>query len=219
MEYETDSVPSLEKYAIVQFKKGCVFYSSSLHGQIRRTVNDTVLSFGESVPYCFHNWVIDSQDTDPAYNSDPEYGRSYFARWNRPGSYDRRTQKYYGIEKPQLPIVYMTDYPSGAFFSKSGAKNTMLEFKTCIYKASDVPVVTRRDEVNFAKPLNCFEWQNVYLYDFKTAMFQTDLAAAPRLEEPVTRVVNYRLPIFVALLLILATITFLSFQNPSRQLH
>ena len=28
MEYETDSVAALEKYAIVQFKKGCVFDSS-----------------------------------------------------------------------------------------------------------------------------------------------------------------------------------------------
>ena len=27
MEYQTDSVDALEKYAIVQFKKGCVFYS------------------------------------------------------------------------------------------------------------------------------------------------------------------------------------------------
>src|SRR5829696_5211966 len=32
MEYQTDSVAALEKYAIVQFKKGCGFYSSKTRG-------------------------------------------------------------------------------------------------------------------------------------------------------------------------------------------
>ncbi len=220
MEYETDSIPALEKYVIVQFKKGCVFYSSkSADGQVRTIINDTVLSFDESVPYCFRNWVIDSQDSDPAYNSDPEYGRTYLARWNEPGSYDTRTQKYYGVEKPPVPIVYMTDYPSGAFIAKSGVKNTALEFKTCIYKASEVPTVTRREDVNFAKPLNCFDWQNVYLYDFKTDTFKKDLIAARTLEEPAPRLVNYRLPIFIALTLILAIITFLSLGYPTTKLQ
>ncbi|MBM4297511.1 MAG: hypothetical protein FJ143_07195, partial [Deltaproteobacteria bacterium] len=140
MEYETDTVAALEKYAIVQFKRGCVFYTSeAAPGVIKRSINNTVLSFGESVPYCFRNWIIDSQDTDPAYNSDPEHGRIYLARWNRPGSYDNKTQRYYGKQKPNRPVVYMTDYPSGAFVRASGVKNTALEFKTCIYRAGDVP--------------------------------------------------------------------------------
>src|SRR5512147_1811320 len=43
MEYETDSVAALEKYAIVQFKKGCVFNSyQSQGGQIRRNITDKV---------------------------------------------------------------------------------------------------------------------------------------------------------------------------------
>src|SRR5919106_707793 len=96
MEYETDSVDALEKYAIVQFKKGCVFYSSKdRESKIKRNVGDTVPSFGENIPYCFRQWVIDSQDSDPAYNSDPEHGRFYLLRWNKPGSHDDRTQKYY----------------------------------------------------------------------------------------------------------------------------
>ena len=85
MEYETDSVAALEKYVIVQFKKGCVFDTAkNREGKIRRIVADTVASFGEQIPFCFRQWVIDSQDTDPAYNSDPDYGRFYFCAGTNP---------------------------------------------------------------------------------------------------------------------------------------
>jgi hypothetical protein len=209
MEYETDSLAALEKYAIVQFKKGCVFYSSrNAEGRIERNVGDTVTSFGENIPYCFPHWVIDSQDADPAYNSDPEQGRFHLLRWNKPGSYDRRTQKYYGAEKPTEPVVYMTDYPAGAFVTEMGVKNVALEFRTCIYKAGDVPAQTRRDNTAFAKAIACFEWQNVYVYDFAAQRFQTDLASVPQWEEPSTIANLYLLGIFLTLFIALALIGF-----------
>lgn len=210
MEYETDSVAALEKYAIVQFKRGCVFYSSeNSDGQIRRTVSDTVPSFGEDIPFCFPGWVIDSQDTDPAYNSDPEYGRFYLLRWNQAGSYDHRTHKFYGAEKPKIPVVYMADYPAGAFVTGTGVKNVALEFKTCIYKANDVPAAARREDIYFARAITCFEWQNVYVYDFDQGRFQTDLAYAPKWQEPYMRVNVYLVVLFVTLLIGLALLTFL----------
>jgi hypothetical protein len=209
MEYETDSVDALEKYAIVQFKKGCVFDSSkNSEGEINRSVGDTAPSFGENIPFCFPEWVIDSQDTDPAYNSDPENGRFYLLRWNKPGSYDGRTEKYYGAEKPKIPVVYMADYPAGAFVTGTGARNVALEFKTCIYKARDVPAETRRDNIAFAKPITCFEWQNVYVYDFAAERFQTDLAYAPKWEEPYMLVNAYLLAVFATLFIALALVTF-----------
>ena len=209
MEYETDSVDALEKYAIVQFTKGCVFYSSKNgEGKINRSVGDTVPSFGEDIPYCFPEWVIDSQDTDPAYNSDPEYGRFYLLRWNKPGSYEYPNHKYYGAEKPKIPVVYMADYPTGALVTGTGVKNVALEFNTCIYKASKVPAETRRDDIDFAKPITCFEWQNVYVYDFDKGRFQTDLAYAPKWGEPYMRVKVYLLVIFVTLFIVLALVTF-----------
>ncbi|MEX0806436.1 MAG: hypothetical protein WD688_24435 [Candidatus Binatia bacterium] len=209
MEYETASVDALEKYAIVQFKKGCVFYSSkNTRGKIQRNVGDKVPSFGENIPFCFPQWVIDSQDTDPAYNSDPEYGRFYLLRWNKPGSYDHRTEKYYGAQKPKVPFVYMADHPAGAFVTGTGVKNVALEFNTCIYKASDVPAETRRDDIDFARPVTCLEWQNVYVYDFDNGRFQTDLAYVPRWEEPDMRDNVYLLVIFVTLFIALALITF-----------
>jgi hypothetical protein len=220
MEYETDAVDALEKYAIVQFVKGCVFYSSKNgEGKINRNITDIVPSFGEDIPLCFPEWVIDSQDTDPVYNSNPEYGRFHLLRWNTPGSYDSRTQKFYGIEKPKHPVVYMADYPSGAFVAPTGVKNAALEFNTCIYRARDVPVVTRRDEIHFAKPITCFEWQNIYVYDFAKGRFQANWEDAPGREEPSMHVKVYLLIIFVTLFIALAVATFSCFGKVLRQLE
>jgi hypothetical protein len=201
MEYETDSVDAIEKYAVVQFVRGCVFNSSKNgEGKIDRNAGYVVPSFGEDVSYCFRQWVIDSQDTDPAYNSDPEQGRFYLLRWNKPGSYDSQTHKFYGAEKPALPVVYMTDYPAGAFVTATGVKNAALNFKTCIYRASDVPAETRREDVNFATPITCFEWQNVYVYDFAKAQFGTHFADWPGQEAPSARM-NVALAVIVVALL------------------
>ena len=220
MEYETDSVAALEKYAIVQFKKGCVFeFSANRQGKIQRNVSDTVTSFGENITFCFPRWVIDSQDSDPAYNSDALHGRFYLLRWNKPGSYDNRTQKYYGAEKPKKPVVYMADYPAGAFVTETGVRNVALEFTTCIYKASDVPAKTRRDNLDFAKPISCFEWQNIYVYDFVTASFRTTLADVPAWEEPSTPVKLYSLGIIVTLLAALALFIFLLGKFRRQKLH
>src|SRR5918993_5795158 len=224
MEYETDSVDALENYAIVQFKKGCVFHSSkNRRGKINRNVNDVVPSFGENIPFCFPQWVIDSQDTDPAYNSDPEVGRFYLLRWNKPGSYDERTQKFYGTQKPRIPVVYMADHPSGAFVSGIGVKNVALEFNTCIYKAIDVPEETRRDDINFATPLTCFGWQNVYLYEFDKGKFQTDIADLPswaepsalmeKRQEPPAPMDLFLLVILVTLFIVLALLIFTPIRN------
>lgn len=214
MEYETDSVAALEKYAIVQFKKGCVFDSyKNRAGKIQRNITDTVGSFGEQIPFCFHRWVIDSLDRDPAYNSDPDYGRFHLLRWNNPGSYDNRTQKYYGAEKPKTPVVYMADYPAGAFISRTGVRNVALEFNTCIYKASDVPAETSRDNLNFAQPISCFEWQNVYVYDFAKARFQSDLAVLPSWEEPPAPVEIYQRMFIVTLLMMIVFIGYLGWRR------
>src|SRR5215467_14085942 len=218
MEYETDSVAALEKYAIVQFMKGCVFDSSKNgDGRIIKNISYTVPSFGEEIPFCFPNWVIDSQDTDPAYNSDPDYGRFYLLRWNKPGSYEYLNHKYYGAEKPKVPIVYMADYPIGAYVRNHAVRNAALQFKTCIYKAKDVPTRTRRDDVNFAKPLNCFEWENVYVYDFATRKFEANWADVPRPEEPYMPVKEYLLVILVTLFIAFALVTFARLGSSLRQ--
>jgi hypothetical protein len=214
MEYETNTVDALEKYAIVQFVKGCVFHSSkNEQGTITKDLSYIVPSFGEKIPFCFPNWVIDSVDNDPAYNSDPDYGRFYLLRWNEPGSYDHRSQRYYGAEKPKIPGVYMTDYPGGGFVTGSGAKNAALEFNTCIFKANDVPAQTRRDDIHFANPITCLGWQNVYVYDFAQRRFQTQLADVKKQEEPQLRLNAHLLALFATLFIAFALLAFSRFNK------
>lgn len=220
IEYETGTVAALEKYAIVQFVKGCVYHSSKNgRGAITRDLSYVVPSFGENIPFCFPEWVIDSVDSDPAYNSDPEYGRFYLLRWNKPGSYDHRTHKYYGADKPTKPVLYMTDNPAGAFVTGTGVKNAALQFNTCIFKASDVPAQTRRDDIHFAEPITCFEWQNVYVYDFTTAAFHTNLAQAWLPEKPSALAKGYLMVIFLTLFIALALVTFARFDKYLRRGH
>jgi hypothetical protein len=97
----------------------------------------------------------------------------------------------------------MTDYPAGAFVTGTGVRNVALEFNTCIYKASDVPGRTRRDDIHFAKALNCFQWQNVYVYDFDKSRFGTDLADVPGWDEPSAPINRYLIVIVVTLLIAL----------------
>ena len=110
----------------------------------------------------------------------------------------------------------MTDNPAGAFVTRSGARNVALQFTTCIYKAADVPRATRRNDINFAKAIACFEWQNIYVYDFDKQTFRTDLAAVPRWQEP-TAPVDPHLFVFLGALLI-ASVAYLRFGRRRQQL-
>src|SRR5215471_8597829 len=102
----------------------------------------------------------------------------------------------------------MTDYPAGASVTGTGVKNADLEFNTCIYKASEVPAETRRKDTNFAKPITCFERQNLYVYDFDRGRFEANWADDPRRGEPYMRLIVYLLVSFVTLFIALALVTF-----------
>src|SRR5581483_269557 len=108
----------------------------------------------------------------------------------------RATEKYYGEQKPGRPVVYLTDYPAGAFVTATGVKNSALDFRTCIYKS--------RDDIHFARPLGCFEWQNVYVYDFAQGKFSTEWSGFPAAPPPPLR--PERLPLIVLAALFAALI-------------
>ena len=96
-----------------------------------------------------------------------------------------------------------------------------------IYKASDVPGETRRDDINFATPLTCFGWQNVYVYDFDKEKFQTDIADLPRWaepsaliekrQEPSTPIDLYLMVIFITLFIAVALLILTPLSNFLRQ--
>src|SRR3989344_2565107 len=183
-EYQTDSVASLEKFAIVQFIRGCTIYSvKRADGTMERSIASTFYEFfgKSSVPMCFADWVIDSVDTDPVYFSDSEFGRHYEYRWNRiSGSYNNSTMVYYGEEKPTYPLLYIMDHllPSASYkpageYNLERSIDVSFQFKTCIYRTADVPKETVESNVDFAEPVKCFNWKSSYVYNWDLKKFET----------------------------------------------
>lgn len=188
--YETNKVDNLENYSVVQFIRGCVFDTRIRNdGTIERGLGYVLPFFSDFdedgkpikfATFCFPDWVIDSTDKDPVYNSFPALGRFYARRWNSvPGSFDKKTEIFYGVEKPSRPQLYLSDITSTAFMGETFIKNTSLQFKTCIYKTKDVPLETTEDNINFATPIKCFEWQNIYIYNYDKKDFEMKFEIDP----------------------------------------
>jgi hypothetical protein len=183
--YETEKVEDLEKYVIVQFIRGCYYRTFPGDKQPSRVINIRNF-FGKKIEYKHSHWQIDSDDTDPVYNSDEEKGRFGFLRWNsNPKSFDANHPNYYFKEKPKHPIVFVADMPGvvGVFYDKEGApekaENSSLEFKTCIYHVEDVPTETDPEGLSPDKAIACLSWEHKFAYDFKTNEFVAGGEIAP----------------------------------------
>lgn len=196
MEYETDSIQNLTNYGIVQFIRGCIFNSRIENGAVFRWNHWGKPHFGDAIPFHFIDWIIDSQDKDPLYPSsfweDREtlQERHYYYKWNPKGFHDGRGQKLFGEEKPPYPRLYVSDIPSAAFLwdeKFDEAQNISLEFKTCIYKTTDVPRTVSPDNLNFAEPIHCFRWASSFIYNHELERFETKKEIDPFCREPLPK--------------------------------
>jgi|SRR3990172_12956336 len=188
-EYETDQELFLEEYAIVQFIRGCIFESlRKADGSILNVQNVWRWQFDDAVPFSFVDWVIDSVDKDPVYNSGGKV-RHGFYRWNEiPGSYKTSTEHFFQNQpKPKRPALYVIDHPGTAFVTDGEARNVSLKFKTCVYKAADIPVSTTQQNINFASPIACFPWQSSFIYNHDTQAHEGKNAIDPFCNVPVSR--------------------------------
>lgn len=164
-EYETESIEFLEKYVFVSFVKGCAFTSELTDGEV-----NTSIAHGSGGPNStevwYPDWTIDSFDSDPAYNSYPGVSRNHTYRWNsQESSFDPKSENYYGIIRPTVPKLYVSDRPGTAFTGANGkAKNLSLVFKMCLYKSGDVPVdIANKDSLG--EPIHCYQWASSWIYD------------------------------------------------------
>jgi hypothetical protein len=155
--YETQTIPALEKYIMVQYVKGCVYRTFKTEdGSIRTFFKDARYSHNATLRestsvWIQREWVVDSDDKDPAYNSpfpedlermrvsDPEGSRTGHVsrhglyRWNSirnfdqnntPTSDERSTELYYGFQYPPMyPKLYVTDRPGTAFIEYQNVDN------------------------------------------------------------------------------------------------
>lgn len=195
--YVTNALSSIEKYAFVQFIRGCVFTSEMLPGGevvthlnvIRRHMDTPE----EPTLFRHLDWVIDSEDADPVYSSGPGLSgnRHFFLQWTTPpGDWDPDLAQgnLYGEERPKLPQVYVTDFPMPARHDPDGSvRNSSLEFRVCLYKTADVPLATRGSDINFAAPIRCFEWNQSFVYNHEKNSWERPTGVVAECKRPFTK--------------------------------
>lgn len=178
--FETKKVQDLEKYVFVQFIRGCNFSSRLIDGKVEIAHDRVYPRDAGVITFRFPDWLIDSYDFDPVYSTVPGESRFFGYRWNMvPDSFSTDTEKLYGQEKPPTPKVYIVDHPGSAFFYNGVAHNISLQFRTCIYPTKDVPAKVFHDDINFAEPLNCYEWTSSFVYNHSTGQFNSLLFISP----------------------------------------
>jgi len=161
--YETDSIDSLTDYAFVSFIKGCSYQQNAKNIEWPRVME----SFDKYLRTFFPNWIIDSIDSDPVYNSLRDYKdqRHYGYRWNEiPKSSEKSTEHFYGIDKPKFPELYVKDMPSQVFQSDSGGHLiNSYDFKMCLFKTETIPTAGTR-EMDLGKAIYCHDWSSRFEY-------------------------------------------------------
>jgi hypothetical protein len=183
--FETDKVGDLNDFGFVQFIHGCKFESCAQgDGSVSTAIDQVVTSFGEQVPFKYPEWVIDSDDTDPLYNSpdDPGMQRLGLYRWNDvAGSFEPRSEHYLKDKAPTQPRLYVSDRFGWAYTdpNRKCANNVSMEFRMCVYRQADIPTKCTRDDTEFAKPVACLNWASSYIYDFAQGKFTKSTELAP----------------------------------------
>lgn len=179
--YTTREVGDLEKYVFVQFIRGCV-YSTELKkkGKVLVLYDVSRRHFNVIKPFSHPNWQVDSLDDNPVFLSARGKPLHYYYRWNTVnGSMEKETEYLYGMIKPSQPTLYVSDRPGTVFVSGKRARNRSLQFLTCLYKVAAVPDISRPEDIDFGRPIQCFEWYSSYVYNFKTKKYERTEIVSP----------------------------------------
>ena len=204
--YETARVSDLEKYAFVQFIRGCSYISSvNEAGETKEEFGISTIRWVDGAPkrvtYLFPEWTIDATEADPVYSSMPSLldSRHFVYMWqNTKGKLDPYAnpdeegvpQKvfYYGQRKPlypQIPRLYIQDQPSASALQHDGkARNYSLQFRTCLYKTKEVPELADPKNTGFADPVVCFNWDHNFVFNHKAKTFEARKEISPICTKP-----------------------------------
>ena len=172
---KTKSISHIREYGVVQFIKGCKWESTWDGEKEEKFLSVSRDHFGAPAKFIHKNWQIDSDSHDPVYHS---YQGERFAlwRWNKnPADDTPQTSTYLHFKEPPHPSVFLTDLPGTSYKTISSsaiqrAKNSTLEFRTCLFHLTDLPETTDKDGSNIdsSKALKCFEWRDSFVFDFKS---------------------------------------------------
>lgn len=176
--YETDGLDTLEDYAFVNFIKGCNYLSrQEKNGDITVEHPFVKSNLGrENTPFNFADWTVDSWDVDPMYASikNKNFPRHASYRWVKDFSLkpllNRKNDFIFGkSDAPIKPSLFVRDQPNGAFVRSKikTAKSSTLKFKMCLYPAANIDPTGEQLPI-VKNAIHCFDWQQMYAYDWKT---------------------------------------------------
>lgn len=167
----TGDVDALMRYSFVQFTLGCMWQSYLNDKNEVETEFGVIREYlGMHTPYLFPEWVVDTSDTDPVYGTNPEFGDRHYLLQHAetiPSWIPDRQGKLLGEERPVIPFGYVKDSTGPAFYNPRTkmAQNIALEFRMCVFKTTDVPLVTNGTDLDPKKALKCFEWESKFVFD------------------------------------------------------
>jgi hypothetical protein len=187
---ETTHVAALRKYSIVQFIRGCMWNSWIDGAGNLQTAFRIIRSgghLGTRTLMVHREWTVDTNDDVPAYHADKSTGdQHYLMQWSNPPPawIPDRQQNLLGERQPTVPFGFITDYPGPGVVRPEQtvvrvdgstvripqeAQNSSLEFKTCVYKTTDVPATTTGSPDEFQKPIVCYQWHQSFVYNHTTS--------------------------------------------------
>jgi hypothetical protein len=184
---EVDKAEHISNYGVIQFMRGCMFESNlEPNGTVNRDFTYVHKNFGEYKLVKHADWTIDSSHADPLSTSFENYGRFDLFKWNAdPTNLDADNATWYFDAEPPHGTVFKADLigTTGLIESASipSARNSSLEFETCIFKIDDVPLASdvSGTGVDRSKAIWCAKWDHKYSYDFTSGKVVADKVIHP----------------------------------------
>ena len=181
---KTKRISDLESFGVVQFIRGCMFRTRLVNGVPTKELSVSRNELGNTVLFQHKTWEIDNDNNDPLISAEPGYGRFALLRWNQDSKNVQSDGSIlYGNTKPPHSTVFLSDLPTaGALMpTLDAADNTTLEFQTCIFKITDLPLKTdvKGSNVDKSKALFCAHWNHNYVFNFATQTTDEPKTADP----------------------------------------
>lgn len=194
---ETTAPSCAKEYGVVQYIRGCVYhvrYDAATGAEKERVFDVARRLRGPRVVFSHPVFEVDRTDEDPLYASDPSeadrlalvYAPKAPLRLRDDRSslladmkaFDNPAHRvFYADQDKPGSTHFVTDVPEGGVstLSEDGATltvvNASLDFRTCVYRVSDVPAAGEPAE---SAALHCFPWQSRYHWDMAARDYVTD---------------------------------------------
>ena len=183
MGYEVNDPAKYQKYAVVQYIKGCVYDSEVRSNKVIKEIRYQREFFGELRKFSHPDWAIDSIDNDPMYKNFPKSylqdpavinkNRHGLYYWGKYREYSKERENIIYKRLPDENFFFTVDRPATAFLTGLQAKNTSLEFKACLYKTKDIPETIGSPQFFIPNPIHCFGYDHKIKFNHKKQKYYT----------------------------------------------